>query len=135
MQQTSGTQHPQPLPAGLVHILEDLEFIGMTQRDQKPCFKTRTFVDANTLKGAMYRFYYGESHTCLLFTLRTIVDSATRGLNDYPHYVILLHNSLRHFAAGLENILHTYTQSKYPAVHAAITIMLQEVSSHLPILE
>lgn len=120
-----------PIPVSLQTVLEDLDFLSQIQRDKKPCFKTKVFVDANSWSGAFYRLLKQESRNGIINHVEQIINRAIEAIDNqkYEEHLPLVINGLNNAREGLCNL--TFTYNRDPKVKSHINVQLQNMDIQL----
>lgn len=120
-----------PIPVSLQTVLEDLDFLSQIQRDKKPCFKSKVFVDANSWSGAFYRLLKQESRNGIIHHVEQIINRAIEAIDNskYEEHLPLVINGLNSAREGLCNL--TFTYNRDPKVKSHINVQLQNMDIQL----
>jgi hypothetical protein len=120
------------LPEVIRKILEELKFLGMVKKNIKPCFKTRTFAEADTLVGKAYRTWlWTESHSDMIERVKYAVEN---GVRYYSTANLLVHQemileSLIQAKTGINNLIVTYKDT--PEVLVSLEVTLASLNTFL----
>lgn len=97
------------IPQPLRELLSKLEFLSMTQKNQKPCIYDSSFVDADSWYGSFKRFLNGESNITLLVFIDQTIDQTIDCLKDYRdtkfHKILL--DALSGAREGIKILINT----------------------------
>lgn len=120
-----------PLPIPLRELLEQLEFLSMIQRGQKPCMSSMTLVDGKSWAGAWHRMMQKENKDNTILCIERVVDRAFEALNTYgdTDFMRLIIPILARARDGIANLGVTY--EKYPRMVAKINICVQNITLQL----
>jgi hypothetical protein len=113
------------LPEVIRKILEELKFLGMVKKNIKPCFKTRTFAESDTLTGKVYRTWlWTESHSDMIERVKYAVEN---GIRYYSSANLLVHQemileSLIQAKMGINNLIATYKDVPEAIISLEVTL-------------
>ena len=100
------------LPRHVQDLISHLEFFSQLKPSIKPCIHQRTFVDASSWYGSIYRIIYKEKRSELVAYLKQMVDNYISTARDYPEFLPIIEPSLRRARKGILHLFETYRQSE-----------------------
>lgn len=121
----------QSIPTTLSDLLGKLEFLGMINRGKKPCMGDMTFVDGNSLWGALVRAYKGEGHKGMLAHINQIIEQTVEAINEYKdtEFLPIIITALHKAKIGINNLNTTYKDQ--PAVTSKINVIITNINHQL----
>ena len=121
----------QSIPASLQMLLRDLEFLGQITRGQKPCIKTRTFVDASGWSGAFYRFIKGETKGAVMSEIERIFTQCIEAIGAHKndeHIKTIVEYAYRAYV-GVKSLEVTYRD--HPSILSRLSVALKNLDLQL----
>jgi len=121
----------QSIPSTLRELLSKLEFLGMIERGQKPCMGDMTFVDGNSLWGALIRAFKGEGSKGMLAHINQIIEQTVEAVDEYKdtEFLPIIVNTLNKAKIGINNLGTTYNGQ--PAVTSKINVIIANINHQL----
>lgn len=119
------------IPATLNDLLVKLKILSKLERGSKINMGTMSFVDANSLYGAVSRSLSGEGRKGLIIYLNNIVQQAINAINEYhdTEFCRLVVNHLAEAKIGIQTLVTTYQAD--PQIVAQIEICVANIDLQL----
>jgi hypothetical protein len=117
------------MPVALRDLLSKLEFLSMIKQNLKPCLGDMTFVEANTLYGAIKRAFKGEGSNGMLLYVNQTIEQTVEFIEDYKdtEFFSIIIEKLANARIGIANLAITYTKENQPSVVSRINVILSNV--------
>lgn len=113
------------MPIEVQDVLRRLEFFALQERNSKPCIKMRTFVDADSWSGMVYRLIHGESCSVTIQELKSMLKEYGACITYYPVYRKLLEDGLERASKGISYLFETYQHK--PGVTAELRVIMSMI--------
>lgn len=122
-------------PDHLSKVLVDLRFIGNILENEKPCFNKKTYVDADSWYGSVYRLVYNESGRDTHQRIRSIIHDAMNQftISTIPEHKQVLFEHIKQACNGLRNLIITY--DRQPEVLDNLEVISTEINNWLKVYE
>lgn len=122
----------ESIPINLQTLLVRHYFLSQITRGHKPCMSNMTLVDSSSWKGAIYRFWKGETRKTGMADIEKIIgetiDIITIHKNK-PEFLRLLINALADTRNGIESMLITYRSD--PDMIGRVRVQLNNIDLQL----
>lgn len=119
------------IPTTLKGLLSKLEFLGMIERGQKPCMGDMTFVDGNSLWGALIRALKGEGHKGMLAHINQIIEQTIDSIEEFKdtEFLPIIIIDLNKAKIGITHLSTTYKDQ--PAVTSELNVIIANINHQL----
>ena len=117
------------MPVEVQDVLKRLEFFAQQERNMKPCVKQRTFVDANSWSGSIFRIIHGETSSGTICEINSILKEYGMCVRRFPSYKTLLEDCLARASKGFNNLFETYNHK--PSVTSDLRVVMSMVDIFL----
>lgn len=120
------------IPVELRELLKKGKFIAMIPQGKKPNMNNFTFVDADSMVGAMRRMLHGENRRGMVLEINSIVDqfiSAIRNYEDTDFLPMIIETLGQMKSVGISNLTKTYADS--PDTLAELQVCLTNIELQL----
>lgn len=96
------------MPVEVQDVLSRLEFFAQQGRNVKPCIKQRTFVDADTWTGWLFRRVFRESSDGTIRELKSMMKDYGNCVERFPSFRPLMTETLERASKGIDNLNGSY---------------------------
>ena len=122
------------MPIEIQDVMSRLEFFAQQGKNTKPCVRQKTFVDANTWSGWLFRRVFRESSDGTIRELKTLLREYGDCVKRFPQFKVLMTDCLDRASKGIENLFEIYHEkpdvvSELRVIMTMINLFLDRVSS------
>ena len=119
------------IPATLNDLFVKLQILSMIERGKKINMGSMTFVNGNSIYGALVRAFNGEGRRGLIVHLHQIIHQAISAIAEYKNteFCGLIINYLSESKIGINNLITTYQND--PHTIAEINVILTNIELQL----
>lgn len=113
------------LPTRLQELLSKMDFYGQQRRDNKPCVKTRMYVDMDSWYGWWYRRLNRENKQDIIIELRNILSEFDKCWTDNPQHHSIMNRYLSRMRTGVTHLLSIYIE--YAGIVSDLRVILESI--------
>ena len=114
------------MPVEVQDVLQRLEFFALQQRHSKLCIKQKTFVNANSWTGTVYRIFHSETSADTIQEIKGTIKDYGLCVQHHPTFQPLLAECLERARKGIYNLFEIYQHK--PGIIAELKVIISMIN-------